>query len=341
MARQSTPRSVDRSSPRHARMPGANVGKHIDLQHGARYKHTRRQPTGMGNDASTKPIDSRHWLFFALATTLLWGVWGALIEIPEKRGFPATLGYSVWALTMIPCALIALRRDGWRLAKHREAWLLGGLVGFSGAGGQLMLFEALRSGPAFIVFPIVSLYPVVTIGLSLWLLRERASNRNWTGIGLALPAIALLSYVEPNDTLIRGYSWFFLAVGVFLLWGIQAYVMKFASGRMPSESMFFYMMLTGVLLIPVALLMTDFDQAINWQFSGPHLAALIHLLNAIGVLCYVYALRDGQAIIVAPMTALAPVITIVLSLAIYTRVPSVYQLTGMCLATAAIYLMAE
>ena len=36
------------------------------------------------------------------------GVWGALIEVPEKNGFPATLGYVVWALTMIPAAIIAL-----------------------------------------------------------------------------------------------------------------------------------------------------------------------------------------------------------------------------------------
>ena len=295
----------------------------------------------MQNYCSNNLASSRRWLIFALGTTLSWGVWGALIEIPEKLGFPATLGYSVWALTMVPCAVLALRSDGWRLALHREAWVFGSLIGFLGAGGQLILFEALRSGPAFIVFPIVSLYPVITIILSLWLLKEQASTRNWIGICLALPAIALLSYVAPNDTLISGYSWLFLAMGVFLMWGLQAYFMKLASDRMPSESMFFYMTLTGLLLIPIAVTMTDFNQTINWTFTGPYLAGLIHILNAVGVLCFVYAVRDGKAIIVVPMTASAPVITIVLSLAIYSRVPSSYQLVGMCMATASIYLMAE
>jgi hypothetical protein len=55
------------------------------------------------------------WLLFALITTFTFGVWGAFIEIPEKAGFPATLGYSIWALTMIPCALVALRIAGWHL----------------------------------------------------------------------------------------------------------------------------------------------------------------------------------------------------------------------------------
>ncbi len=55
-------------------------------------------------------MKTRPWLIYAIVTTVFWGVWGALIEIPEKAGFPATLGYSVWALTMIPPALIALKR---------------------------------------------------------------------------------------------------------------------------------------------------------------------------------------------------------------------------------------
>jgi len=27
------------------------------------------------------------WLTYAIITTIFWGVWGALIEIPEKNGF--------------------------------------------------------------------------------------------------------------------------------------------------------------------------------------------------------------------------------------------------------------
>lgn len=286
-------------------------------------------------------MKTQHWLRYAILTTSFWGVWGALIEIPEKAGFPATLGYSVWALTMIPCAIFAARRIGWRVERDLTAIGLGSAVGFLGAGGQLILFEALRTGPAFVVFPVISLYPMVTILLSVWLLRERASGRQWMGIGLALPAIALLSYVEPTDTLITGYRWLLLALGVFLMWGVQAYVMKFANQRMAAESIFFYMAGTGLVLIPVALQMTDFAQPINWGLKGPYLAAAIHILNSIGALSFVYAVRYGKAIIVVPMTALAPVITIALSLAIYSRIPFPYQIAGILLATLAIYLLAE
>jgi len=44
----------------------------------------------------------RRWLGFAALTVLLWGVWGAFAGISAQRGFPETLVYCVWALTMTP-----------------------------------------------------------------------------------------------------------------------------------------------------------------------------------------------------------------------------------------------
>jgi len=281
------------------------------------------------------------WLWFAIVTTLFWGVWGAFIEIPEKAGFPATLGYSVWALTMIPCALVALAIVHWKLEHDARSVFLGSTVGLLGAGGQLMLFEALRLGPAYLVFPIISVYPVVTISLSLALLHERASRRAWTGIVFALIAMVALSYQPPGNSAVRGSLWLLLAFLVFLMWGIQAYVMKFSNQTMRAESIFFYMMATALLLIPVAALMTDFSRPINWGFKGPYLAALIQVLNSIGALCLVYALRYGKAIIVAPLTALAPVLTIIISLTLYRVIPHPVILGGMVFATVAIYLLAE
>ena len=136
-------------------------------------------------------VKNRAWLFYAMTVTVLWGVWGALIELPEKAGFPATLGYSVWALTMIPVAVIALKLIGWKLDYDRRSILFGMSAGFLGCGGQLILFQCLRMGPAYIVFPIISLYPVVTVLLSVVLLKESASKRSWAGIILALIAVLL------------------------------------------------------------------------------------------------------------------------------------------------------
>jgi uncharacterized membrane protein len=66
---------------------------------------------------------------------------------------------------------------------------------------------------------------------------------------------------------------------------------------------------------------------------------MIQILNAIGALTLVYALRYGKAIIVVPMTGLAPLITIVISLIIYSVVPGLVLTIGLILALVAIFIL--
>jgi uncharacterized membrane protein len=282
------------------------------------------------------------WLLFALITTVFWGTWGALIEIPEKAGFPATLGYIVWSLTMIPPALVGLALIKWKLDHDKMSIIYGMTIGLLGAGGQLALFHALVDGPAYLVFPIISLSPTVTVICSVIFLRETASRRSWIGIALALFAILLMSFQKPDDTIIKGYLWFAFAILVFTAWGTQAFFMKKANMTMRAESIFFYMMVTGIILTPVAYFMTDFTQEINWGFKGPYFAAIIHTLNSVGALMLVYAIRYGKVIIVAPLTnAGGPMITIIISLIIYAVIPNPVIIIGIVVAMIAVYLLAD
>jgi uncharacterized membrane protein len=282
------------------------------------------------------------WLLFALITTMFWGVWGAFIETPEKAGFPATLGYIIWSLTMIPPALVGLTLIKWKLDRDLRSVAYGMTIGLLGAGGQLALFHALVDGPAYLVFPIISLSPAVTVILSVTFLKESASRRHWVGIVLALAAILLMSFQKPDDTIIKGYLWFVFAILVFLAWGIQAVFMKKANMTMKAESIFFYMMVTGILLAPVAYFMTDMSQDIYLGFRGPYFAAIIHTLNSVGALMLVYAIRYGKVIIVAPLiNAGGPMITIILSLIIYAVIPSPVIIVGIVIAMIAVYLLAD
>lgn len=285
------------------------------------------------------------WIVFAAATTTLWGAWGALIEIPEQAGFPPPLGYSVWAVTMIPPAIVALSVSGWSLDYDIGSVCMGMAAGGLGAGGQLVLFEALELGPAYIVFPVVSLSPVVTVLLSAWLIGEQAGPKGWAGVGSALVAIGLLSAKGPSpgaaDTS-GGFLWLGMVLLVFSAWGVQGYIIKRANSTMKAESVFFYMAAAALLLVPVAVAMTDFSQKINWGPQGMWLAVPIQLLNAVGALCIVYAYRYGRAIIVSPMTsAAAPMITVILSLYIYSTNPLdiPLKLVGIATAITATFLM--
>jgi len=262
----------------------------------------------------------------------MWGVWGAFTSLPSEHGFPDTLTYIVWALTMIAPAIWALWRADKRLQRDARSVMLGLAIGLLGAGGQMLLFRAVTIGPTYLIFPIVSLSPVVTILLSMVLLRERTGMLGVAGIILAVISLPLFDYSPEAATHHYG-GWFVLALAVTLAWGLQAYFIKLANASMSAEGIFVYMMLTGLLFIPVAFALTDFSKPINYGLSGPWLAAAVQVLNAIGALLLVYAFRYGKAIVVSPLVnAGAPLLTTLISLSIAGTLPGPYKLTGVGLA---------
>jgi drug/metabolite transporter (DMT)-like permease len=280
------------------------------------------------------------WLTYAIGTAVLWGIWGALAGLPGEHGVPETINYIVWSLTMIPPAVIVLRSSGETLMRDRRSMVLGLTIGLTGAGGQLLLFHAVRIGPPYLIFPIISLSPMLTIVLSFAILKERTGALGILGIVLALLSLPLFDYRADGEP--SGYGlWFVLALLILIAWGVQAYVIKLANASMGAASIFFYMMLSGLLLIPVALAMTDFSQPINYGLDGAGLAAAIQVLNSIGALALVYAFRYGKAIIVSPLVnAGAPLLTAVLALAMAGMTPGPLKLAGIALALAAALLLA-
>jgi uncharacterized membrane protein len=289
------------------------------------------------------------WLIYALITTGFWGVWGAFAEFPTRHGFPETLVYVVWALTMIPPALYAMQRVGWRVLRDPKSILLGSLIGLTGAGGQMLLFHAVHTGPTYLIFPIIALSPVITIALSMLLLKERVTKVGALGVVLALLALPLFNYspggeadaVSTGTSGLQGFSWFVYALIILLAWGVQAYFMKLANGTMDAENIFLYMTLTALLLIPVALWMTDFAVPIEYGWQGPGLAAITQILNAVGALTLVYAFRYGRALVVAPLAnAGAPMITAIVSMIVLGVMPNAITVGAIALAFLAAALLA-
>lgn len=277
---------------------------------------------------------------YALVTTLFWGVWGAFAGAPADHGFPETLIYVVWAMTMIPPALFALGRSGWKLPTDSRSVLLGALIGLTGAGGQMLLFHAVHTGPTYLIFPLIALSPIVTIGLSLLWLQERVTRLGALGILIALAALPLFDYRPGHGLSGHGIAWLAYSLIILAAWGVQAFFIKLANRSMSAEGIFFYMTLMGLALVPVALWMTDFSRPINYGLEGPWLAAGTQILNSVGALTLVYAFRYGKAIVVSPLTnAGAPLITALLALALLGVVPEPLKIAGIALAFLAAALL--
>ncbi len=287
------------------------------------------------------------WLIFILVTIVTWGFWGALSgwQLQSGNGVSDAVVYIIWALTMIPCAIVALFINKGKLMHDWKSVLLGCTVGLLGAGGQFVLFRALTYGPSYLVYPFISMSPVVVITLAAVFLKERANRWQMVGIVVALIAILLLSLESKSGSVSNWALMIIMAVLVLLAWGIQGFFMKFANESMDAESIFVWMALSGLVFIPVAYLMdgtsaeffclSTFDSRLFWQTFG------IQILNSIGALTLVYAYRYGKAVVVSPMEGLSPMATVLLSLLILQVVPNPVQIAGLVAAGFAMYALSK
>lgn len=281
-----------------------------------------------------------NWLLYALVTMVTWGIWGAF---SDQTTLSKTMVYVIWALSMLPCALVALINIRFKLDVRTKPALLSLAVGLLGAGGQLALFLALDYAPAYLVMPLISVAPIVTVLLSATFLKERVSKLGILGIVLAFVALVCFALPDNHDGAVGSWIWILFASVVFISWGIQAFVMKLANNSTPdAESVFVYMALSAVLLIPVALWMDKGAslQSLDWAEAGKVFG--VQILNAIGAFTLVYANRYGKAMIVAPLAdACAPVIMCVISLILYAAVPTVPQVIGMVAAISCVFIFSR
>jgi drug/metabolite transporter (DMT)-like permease len=278
------------------------------------------------------------WVPYAALLVLFWGVWGAFSGTPTSLyGYPNEMVYILWAFTMLIPAYFAMR--GHRIDRRPIAAVYGLIVGLTGAGGQLVLFKALTIGPAYLIFPLISISPAITVLMAVLILRERIRGLAVVGVVAALASIVLFSITSGSGDVASG-PWLVLALIVMVAWGVQAYFMKKAANvGVNDATTFAWMTASGLLLIPVAwFMMGEFPSHAPWQ--APVLTLGTQLLNAVGALFLVMALSRGKATIVAPVTnALAPVLTIVLSLVVYQTLPTIYGLIGIVLAIGGSTLM--
>jgi transporter family protein len=127
---------------------------------------------------------------------VLWGLWGlalkyASLNLEWQYVYVAS---ALGAFLVYATVVLALALTG-KLShisdyKSLGIALLGGLMG---ALGGLMLIIALRLAEASIVVPLTSIYPAVTVALSIALLGESVTTRKIAGVILAIIAVILLS----------------------------------------------------------------------------------------------------------------------------------------------------
>jgi len=118
-------------------------------------------------------------------------------------------------------------------------------------------------------------------------------------------------------------------------WGVQSKLMVDRTSAYTNQVVF-----TFGLALPAGLALVSKRrfQARN-AARGLVYAAATGLLGGLGNVAFYMALESGQASVVAPLTALFPLVTVLLALVVLKERLNRGQLAGLALALAAIYLL--
>jgi transporter family protein len=132
------------------------------------------------------------WLFYSLMTLLCWGLWGVFSKLASNYSRPRqTLIFQ--AVGVVAFALLVLFIEQFQIQRTAAGFGWSFAAGFINFVGFLAFFAAVQKGKVATVISLSSLYPVVTIALSMLLLHEKITKREGLGIAFALAAGWLLA----------------------------------------------------------------------------------------------------------------------------------------------------
>lgn len=133
------------------------------------------------------------WFWYSILCVLCWGGWALLSKLGSREIPPETMQFlfTVGALPVGVALLVACRGDLEKSARGITYAVLNGVL--AGIGG-LTLFAAYHTdGNTSVITAATALYPMITVVLAVWILRERLTAMQVLGLVFASAAFVLFS----------------------------------------------------------------------------------------------------------------------------------------------------
>lgn len=228
-----------------------------------------------------------------------------------------------------------------------DAWLWGGLAGLTGGVGLAFLYRGLAHGRMSVVAPMTAVIAAVMPVAFGLVTGERPSTLQLAGIGLAIPAIALVSSVPHASarvtaagTTVRSRA---AALGVFdaVISGIAIGLFLITLAR-PGEDTGAYPLLAAriVSILMFLVLVIGTRTSLRPARGTSAVMAASGILDVTANLLYLFGTRKGLVSVVAVLTSLYPGATVVLARVVVKERLSMHQLVGLALALTGVALMA-
>jgi transporter family protein len=132
-------------------------------------------------------------------------------------------------------------------------------------------------------------------------------------------------------------NWIAPAIIAFFCWGLWAFLPKIATQYLSPKSIVVYELVGAAVVAFVLLVTMDFKP--QFHPRGVAVASIIGALGVGGSLAFIYAVSKGPVGVISVVTALYPVLTLVLAFFVLQEPISLKQSIGIVLAFIAIFLM--
>jgi bacterial/archaeal transporter family protein len=134
-------------------------------------------------------------------------------------------------------------------------------------------------------------------------------------------------------------NWLGFSLLTLALWGVWGFLGKVASQQLPSQVVYL-LTISGHLVVAGYLLMGGLGP-VAWHPWGVGAALSSGIAMAVALLFFFKALARGPAVVVVPLTALYPAVTVALSRIFLQEPLSLRHLAGLALALAAVWLLSK
>ncbi len=133
-------------------------------------------------------------------------------------------------------------------------------------------------------------------------------------------------------------EWILPTLGAMVFWGVWGFIPKITTRYLEPKSAIVYEVMGGMILGAIALVSLNFQ--LDFHPKGIALAITTGMLGFIGAFCFLNAVLRGPVTLVATVSALYPVVSIILAILVLHETVTVRQCVGIALALLSMILVA-
>jgi drug/metabolite transporter (DMT)-like permease len=251
-----------------------------------------------------------NWLALTLGATVLWGL-GTLAAKPSTdRIGPRRMALGATLVEGVVFALVGFFLPRGPLPANALLILAAVAAGAWGSFGYIFFYEGMRLGSVGLVGTVSAAYPILTVALSVLILREPLGAFQALGIGFTILCVLLLAYDPRRSDAARRTAVVLSLLG-FFAWGLWGFLVKASVGALGQGNLdlFLASAYLGVTAANAMIPRRSAQRTDSPTNRAWNLALFVFFAGAVGAVGLAIAYELGPADLVSPVSGTYPIIS--------------------------------